>query len=299
MASWGSVYNGLRAQVINALSGYVPPANITIGYPATFIAQTSGQPSDLSSLSQTVSQAPLVFIYDRGMAKDVTRWIPRNVNSYTPVTPTINFSLTGNYLPSNGSVTLEITDSAAANDAIGVSFSTGSTNVGAVFTAATAVSKDSVATGLADEINGLGLSLNAVVDGNSITINNPTNTGFTITAATANISTALYEVHRVKRSTQVIVLANRPETLDTVSEPLVQLFGELEVTYGYDLSDGTYVRLMNAGDIMLWDNVLSNIARRDFMLTLEYGVNLQNVGYEVLASTLQFDNGFTLGENLQ
>lgn len=299
MASWGDVYRGLRGQIVTALTGYVQPQNVTIGYPATFIAQTSGQPGDIGALAQNVSRSPLVMIYDRGMAKDVTRWIPRRMTNWVATAPTLQASLDEDYLAPGGTVYLSVTSGAAANDAIGLSLATGTQTVGAVFTASGATTASGVASGLASEIDALGLPVTTLASGGTIEISNVGDAGYGLSLAIANVSTSLYEVHRVKRSTQVIVLANRPETLDTVSDQLSQLFGELEVTYGYDLSDGTYVRLINTGDIMLWDNVLSNIARRDFVLTLEYGVNLQSTGYEVLASQLQFDNGFVLDENLQ
>ncbi len=286
MASWNAVYQGLRGQVITALDGLVPASSITIGYPGTPIVQSSGQPSEVMALANQVSQSPMVMLYDRGMSRDVTRWIPRYVTAWETISPAITFSLPDTVLGTDP-LQLDFLSDAAANDAVGLNLSGFGLNTGAVFTASGGMSAASFASGITSvieqDLNGV---VSATVSGSSVTLQNQTTAPINLMINAANLGTALFEVHRVQRSVQVIALANRPSHLDLVGEPLAQLFGALEVYFGYELSDETWVRLINKGDIVLWDNVMHNIARRDWMLTLEYGVNLVDMGYPVLAPIL-------------
>jgi len=301
MSSWNAVYQGLRNQIIGALDGLVPANSITIGYSATFLLQTAGQPDNiLAQQAQTLDNSPIVMVYDRGMSRDVTRWIPYQATPWVVTEPEVTFSLASSYLSYDQSTTLDILTPGTAGDALGISVNGPGLMTGAVFTASGATSVDGFASGVASAVNEdlVGI-LSATVSGGTVILTNESAGDLILNANAANLASSLYEVHRVRRSAQVIVLANRPSALDMVGEPLAQLFGELEVTYGYQLPTGNYVRLINEGDIVLWDNVQANLARRDWMLSLEYGVDLTNTGYAVLAPALNLDVGFDLSINLQ
>jgi len=301
MSSWNAVYQGLRNQIIGALDGLVPANSITIGYSATFLLQTAGQPDNiLAQNAQTLDNSPIVMVYDRGMSRDVTRWIPYQATPWVVTEPEVTFSLASPYLSYDQSATLDILSPGAAGDALGISVNGPGLVTGAVFTASGATSVEGFASGIASAVNeDLAGILSATVSGGTVILTNESAGDLILNANAANLASSLYEVHRVRRSAQVIVLANRPSALDLVGEPLAQLFGELEVTYGYQLPTGNYVRLINEGDIVLWDNVQANLARRDWMLSLEYGVDLTNTGYAVLAPALNLDVGFGLSIDLQ
>lgn len=286
MASWQTLYQGLRDQIVPALNGIVLPENVTIGYPATSVAQTAGQP-DQSMINRGLlaQSSPLVMIYDRSMAKDVTRWLPHRITPWAEGVSTLAYYLYNNYVPSGGEIDLDITEPASINDALGVRFTNGTLTEGVVYGTSVPQTQAQVASGVATEINALPGYV-ATVSGATVTIQNNNVWAVTVQAAVGNVATSQYEVHRIKRSAQVLVMANRPTTLDLVGEPLSQLFGQLEVSYGFTLADTTWVRLINTGDIALWDNVNHNVARRDFMISLEYSVSILDTGYSVLAPLL-------------
>lgn len=286
MSSWNAVYQGLRNQVIAALDGLVSPSSISIGYFGTPIVQSTGQPSAVMELAGQVAQSPMVMLYDRGMSRDVTRWIPHYVTSWEVTPPSITYSPSDLLLSSTPNAIAFLT-SAAVNDAVAVTVSGFGVSTGAVFVASGAMSAAAFCEGMAEAVNSsLQGVLSATASGATLLLTNDTAGVLNITIESGNVASAQYEVHRVQRSVQIIALANRPSTLDTIGEPIAQLLGELEISYGYELPDTTWVRLINKGDIVLWDNVMHNIARRDWMLTLEYGVDITDMGYAVLAPIL-------------
>ncbi len=286
MSSWNAVYQGLRNQVITALGGLVSPSSISIGYFGTPIVQSAGQPSEIMDLANQVAQSPMVSLYDRGMSRDVTRWIPHHVTPWEVTPASVTFAPSSLLLSSTPNALAFLT-SAAVNDAVALNVSGFGVSTGAVYVASGAMSAAAFCEGLADVINSsLQGVLSATASGATLLLTNDTAGLLNIVVNSGNVASAQYEVHRTQRNVQVIAMANRPSTLDTIGEPLAQLFGELEITYGYELLDTTWVRLINKGDIVLWDNVTHNIARRDWMLTLEYGVDITDAGYPVLAPIL-------------
>ena len=290
MSSWNAVYQGLRNQVITALDGLVSPSSISIGYFGTPIVQSTGQPAEIMDLAGQVAQSPMVMLYDRGMSRDVTRWIPHYVTPWNITTPSITYSPSNLLLSSTPNALVFLT-SAAVNDAVALNVSGVGLSTGVVYVASGAMSAAAFCAGMAEAVNtSLQGVLSATASGATLLLTNDTTGLLSITVESGNVASALYEVHRVQRNVQIIALANRPSTLDTIGEPIAQLLGELEISYGYELPDTTWVRLINKGDIVLWDNVMHNIARRDWMLTLEYGVDITDMGYAVLAPILSQHN---------
>ena len=284
------MYQGLRNQVITALDGLVSPSSISIGYFGTPIVQSTGQPAEIMDLAGQVAQSPMVMLYDRGMSRDVTRWIPHYVTPWNITTPSITYSPSNLLLSSTPNALVFLT-SAAVNDAVALNVSSVGLSTGVVYVASGAMSAAAFCAGMAEAVNmSLQGVLSATASGATLLLTNDTTGLLNITVESGNVASALYEVHRVQRNVQIIALANRPSTLDTIGEPIAQLLGELEISYGYELPDTTWVRLINKGDIVLWDNVMHNIARRDWMLTLEYGVDITDMGYAVLAPILSQQN---------
>ena len=284
------MYQGLRNQVITALDGLVSPSSISIGYFGTPIVQSTGQPAEIMDLAGQVAQSPMVMLYDRGMSRDVTRWIPHYVTPWNITTPSITYSPSNLLLSSTPNALVFLT-SAAVNDAVALNVSGVGLSTGVVYVASGAMSAAAFCAGMAEAVNtSLQGVLSATASGATLLLTNDTTGLLSITVESGNVASALYEVHRVQRNVQIIALANRPSTLDTIGEPIAQLLGELEISYGYELPDTTWVRLINKGDIVLWDNVMHNIARRDWMLTLEYGVDITDMGYAVLAPILSQQN---------
>ncbi len=282
MSSWNDVYSGLRSNLITALSNIVQPANITIGFPASVVTLSAGQPV-VNTLTSVNTLGPLVVVYDRGMSKDVTRWLPRDVVDWVYGASTVSFSVNHLDIGPSGSGAVTVT-AAEPNDAIGVQLLNNNA-LGVTDVFQTATSATSVATAVASIINSAfpGI-LTAVSSGGSVVITNISSTAQAVNFAAANMAQSLYEVKRTRRSGHIVAMANSPQALDTIGEPISQMLGSMEVSYGYALPDGSYVRVVNTGDVNFWDNAVNNIARRDWMVDLEYGVTIQDNAYAVLAA---------------
>lgn len=282
MSSWNDVYSGLRSNLITALNGVVEPANVTIGFPASVVMLSSGQPVT-NTTNSINSLGPLVAIYDRGFSKDTTRWLPRDVVDWAYTAPTVSFSVNSLNIPPLGSGSVTVTG-AALNDAIGVQLLNNDVlGVTDVFMGETSASQ--VAASIASVIGGAFTGvLTATSSGGILTVTNISPTVQTVNFAAANMASSLYEVKRTRRSGHVVAMANSPQVLDTIGEPISQMLGYMETTFGYELPDGTYVRVINNADACFWDNALNNIARRDWLVELEYGVTMQDNAYAVLAS---------------
>ena len=284
MSSWHDVFAGLQAQVQSALSGLVPGEQIVIGYPPTVVLQNTGQ---LAATNQIFNgnNGPLVMIYDRGAATDVTRWMPRAVAQTPPPAPAVTYTVSQTFVPPNGTSTVTFDTGANADDAIGLSiYGRIETMAGVTYSAISAETSAVFASGFATAVNTTVPSLlSASVSGSQVTLTNVSGYAFNMQFASGNLGSELFEVHRTKRKAHIIMLANSPENLDTFGEPLSQALANLEITYGYELADTTWVQVINTGDLCIWNNALHNIFRRDWLLDLEYGVTLPLVEYPVLA----------------
>lgn len=282
MSSWFDVYSGLRNNLVTQLSGIVPAKNISIGFPSDPALLNTGQPN--AAPPAFTSKTPIVAVYDRGYSKDVTRWIPRFISDWNITAPAITFSQPSVSIPPLGSGNVTVLTSPQAGDTAAVTLQ-GNTKVGATTSFTSAVTPTQAAAQIVAAVNsGMSGVLSAVSSTATVTFTNLTNQAQVVGVTAANMASALFEVHRVKRNAQIIAFANSPQKLDTVGEPISQMLGTMEVYYGYTLPDGSMVRVVNAADACTWDNVLNNLARRDWLVDLEYGVTLNETGYEVLAA---------------
>ncbi len=282
MSSFYDVYNGLRGQLVTQLYNIVPDSSIVIGYPADAPMLNSGQITQAQSTF--APQFPLVTLYDRGFSQDVTRWLPRYISSWSNVPPGVTFSAASVFVPPGGTGTISVLTSAAPNDTAGVTIQNNAL-YGATTFFATPASAATVAAQIAAVVGGaFGGVLSATDSGSAITFANSSGNAVTVQLSAANVATNIFEVHRVKRHAQIIALTNSPQMLDTVGEPITQMLGQMEIYYGYTLPDGSMVRVINTADACFWDNALNNIARRDWLVDLEYGVTIKDNGYEVLAA---------------
>ncbi len=298
MASWLSVFQGLQSQMVSALSGLVTARNVLIGYPSTDLIQAVGQPGEQFS-GGTNPLSPTVCVYDRKVSKDTTRWLPHYVSAdgWEATPANVTFTPTSAYLSPGDTASFDFLNAAAANDAVGVTIGMG--NAGVVFTASGAMDAQTFSSNLASSINGeLSAYVVATASGSMLEMQNVSAADLSISLAAGNIATALLEIKRTERDAGVIALCNSQTVLSPVEDMISQTLASLQLDFGYEVTDGTYVRLVNYGDIAIWDNTLANIARHDWLISLEYGITVKEIGYPILAPILnrQFSNALgTLG----
>ncbi len=291
MSSWNDVYTGLVGNLQTTLAGLVPSENIGIGFPSMSVAMNSGQVNQVNPNSATLL-GPLVMVYDRGFARDVTRWIPRYISDWVVTASGVTFSAASVNIGPSGTGQITIQTGANVNDSVGVWVS-GLMQYGSTTGFSSATSASGVASAVASSVSSAFSGvLSATASGAVVTFTNMTTNNMLVNINTANVGSALYEVHRVRRNAQIVSLTNNPTSLDQIGEPISQMLGQMEVYYGYTLPDGSSVRVINSADACFWDNVQHNIARRDWLVELEYGVTMQDSGYPVLAAIGNLQQGY-------
>lgn len=287
MSSWHDVFSGLQNNVTAALAGVVDANSITLGFPPAAVTMNAGQVNTLGTASAN-PLTPLVMLYDRGFSHNATRWVPRYITDWNIVAPGVTLSVPMLNIGVNGLGSATVLTGAYANDAVGLWVSGNNTAGGTVVFNA-AASATSVASQIAAQISSVFVGkLSATNSGAIVTVVNLGAAPVTVNLNTANVGSALYEVKRVRRSTQIIALANNPDALDLIGEPISQMLGKMETSFGYVLPDGSYVRVVNPADACFWDNALNNIIRRDWIVDLEYGVTIVDEGFPMLVALLNW-----------
>jgi hypothetical protein len=210
-----------------------------------------------------------------------------------PAAPGVTAALNTGFLKPNGStVTATLSGTPNVNDA--VVFQAETVFAPAVLASATAVASESLTTlaaALTTQINS-GPYANALVTATStgpvITITNNSATGYNCGVNSGNVGSVLWENRRVERHVRVISWTKTEVIRQQVSDPVDGLLAQLENYWGYHLATGEGVRLIYRSDSYVEDAQLSDVYRRDFRISLEYGVTQLDTLYPVLATAFTF-----------
>ncbi len=275
MTTWRDALTGLYAAVQGAVDGFTMPLTVGIGYPPVTAPQNIAR------------GGALVMIYDRGVSHDVTRWIPKYIAPPALTLPGVTLEpLATPWIKPTSTLTLTFSGSPIAQDAFGIVFDGAAIFEGVTYTSAAAQPLSGFITQVAAAVNAdavlTGL-ITATASGNSVVLTSAASGLVNVIATTGNVGSSLREVHRTKREAQVIVMAQTPDIRDTVADAIDVTLAQLEIEFGLQLPDTSWVRVISAGDISLEENIRHNVYRRDFIVTLEYGVTYQDIGYTVLA----------------
>ncbi len=230
-------------------------------------------------------------IYDRNVAKDVTRWVPKTAVEPVVTAATVTVTLSNPFVDRSGTATLTFSPSAAINDAFGLAVS-GAIYGGATYAATAAMTASAFAAAVASAITTALPEIGAVASGDVVTLTNNSAGTLYLQATVGNQTSFLQEVHRTRREAQIIVAANTPNNRDLLADAIDETLATSEIDFGFTLADGTWVRVWNQGDISLDDNITHNVYRRDFVVGLEYGVTYQDLGYSVLAPLMYLQGGY-------
>lgn len=274
----GEALGLLREQVINALSVFTPEIPVGIGWPPE---------TQLADIARTKGRR--VSIFDRAASQNVTRWLqtePRSitvVDTHLTVTPALG-SLSGvTSLVLGGSVTV--------NDALALVVQHDVVTPGSVVVIAGPTDTlNTMAAALASAINSdptLSQWLSAVATGPQVDVTS--NGDYPFAARIANVANAKYETRRYNRQSFISVWAATPEDRELVSGVLESALGRLSTNFGAQTASGDWVRMFMTGDLYIDDPILRDLYRRDFYVSVEYGLTYTDLMYPVLVALCSLD----------
>ncbi len=284
-----SVLSTLEAAVIAATAGLTSSAPDSLGKPITVLTGI-GWPSQ-RTLQNNVRKGPqpqvLVTIYDRGLARDTTRWkVIELARTVTTATMTAAVSNSGT-LPGLGTATIQIGGPITPNDAVAVVFSQVKGTSNAVVQIAGATdTPNTVAANLAAALNSNANAsplMRAAATNNVVTLTSLIATPITFTANVGNGASRVREIGRRERHLQVVLWTRTEDDRNTIGAAIETEIATLEADFGLTFPDGTLGRLLYAGDQQFDDATLADTYRRDFMVSVEYPITTTDAIYAVLA----------------
>ncbi len=266
----------------------------------SIVVQTGIGWPNVQTLQNNVRIGPtystVISIYDRKMAKPSTRWAPKVLNeSEIPVTLVSTLSDT----TANPTDMLTITLSGTLTVGNAVSLVANNRAVPIQVGAVAVITEnmatlDDVASALADAINAdelISPMVSATSSGAVVMITNLASTPLVYSSNVGGTASRTEEVGRVLRQYQIVVWSPTAEVREIVCEPLESWLMGLDADFGMTFSDGTFGRVQYAGDYDIEDATLFDTYRRDFLMSIDYGITRQDVLYSVLAPVVQYGLG--------
>jgi hypothetical protein len=274
VAAFNNIYGQIQANI---------SATVQIG---------GGWPSKNHLDDITLGNYSLISVYDGDGTRNTTRWgrTPAALDTQ-PATPGVSAALSTTVLTAGKTATLTLTGTPNVGDAAVLSAQStlgpavlGSATTGAAETLA------QLATALAASIQSgayAAANLTAAAVGGVITLTNASGgPAYQLQANTGNVGSRLWENRRVERHVRVIVWTNSDANRQVVGDPLDVLFAQLSNYFGFALPTGEWVRLKYMSDTYVEDAQLADVYRRDFRISLEYGVNQTDLLYPILGTSL-------------
>ncbi len=276
--------------ISNSPDTFGKPLNVEVGlyWPSVKALQDNVRKNHPATTGPTA----LVTIYDRGLAADSTRWQSTLVGqTVTPATLTVTTS--EDYVQQLASMTLTFGGVPTVGDAVGIVLQPGIALAQAVVAIAgaadTSLTMAAQALALLQANPKIMTWVSASLSGNVLTLTSLlSGAPVTITANVGNGGTRSFEIGRRKRHFQIVVWTRTPDDRVTVGDPIETLIAGLEADFGLTFPDGTLGRLTFSGDTLHDQAVLSDTFRRDFFLCVDYGINVTDVTYSILAPISQY-----------
>lgn len=239
----------------------------------------------------------LIAIYDRRISKDSTRWSPKTVGmQVTAAGLTSSVSVVS--IAAGGSAVIALGGTVKANDAVScVLTNTGPIPHAQAADVVSAVATDTpstMATKLAAKINAdsvISTWVSAIASGADVTITNNSGHLLNIASYTGNNGVQVIELGRRLRQFQIAVWTRSEEEREAVGDPIESAIAGLQVNFGLLMPDGSSARVIYGSDHAFEDATLEDVLRRDFFLSVDYGITTQDYLYSVLAPIEQFATG--------
>ena len=230
---------------------------------------------DLTAILAQSGDQYQVTVYDRGTAKNETRYrpVPVQVTALPPPGTAAYVNV-----PS-GSV--EITVAAPSGTTAGINFwaFVGTPLHAALYQTKLYDKAPNIATGLAAAINALGApGVVATPSGGTFLVTGSPQLRCNVAGFGSVLSN---EVGRVDRSVQITVWANNPEIRWPLADAIISAVGTVDLPF-LTLSDGTGMRVRYATDFMVDTSQSSySLYEHHYVVTCEYGIVRDTVGYVV------------------
>lgn len=272
--------NLLATQLQSVTGGFTPAVTVAAGWPTL----------DFLTNSVAKAAATAVSIYDHGPSRDASRFMLYTANEVL-TTPGITAVVSQSFIVVNGTTTVTLGGSVVLNDAVAFVVSSGaaSTPQVVIVEAAVGATLASMAQALASGINTnlVGIA-SATVSGSVLTVINTSTSLLQIAANVGNLGTRYTEVDREIRQVQVDVWAPTDAIRTAVSRPIDQQLGYLDAHFGMQgvggtTDDGTWVRVRRLSSQFIDRDVLSDVYRWMWHVTLEYGITYEEQLYSVLS----------------
>ena len=281
--------NLLATQLQSVTGGFTPAVTVAAGWPTL----------DFLTNSVAKAAATAVSIYDHGPSLDASRFMLYTANEVL-TTPGITAVVSQSFIVVNGTTTVTLGGSVVLNDAVAFVVSSGaaSTPQVVIVEAAVGATLASMAQALASGINTnlVGIA-SATVCGSVLTVTNTSTSLLQIAANVGNLGTRYTEVDREIRQVQVDVWAPTDAIRTAVSRPIDQPLGYLDAHFGMQgvggtTDDGTWVRVRRLSSQFIDRDVLSDVYRWMWHVTLEYGITYEEQLYSVLSFIPSIQQGF-------
>ena len=272
--------NLLSTQLQTVTTGFTPAVTVAAGWPTL----------DFLTNSVAKAAATAVSIYDHGPSRDASRFMLYPANEVlTP--PGITATVSQSFIPVNGTAKVTLGGSVTLNDAVAFVASTSPTSTpqAVIVEAAAGATLASMAQALASGINSdLAGTASATVSGSVLTVTNTSTYILQIASNVGNLGTRYTEVDREIRQVQVDVWAPTDAIRTAVSRPIDQQLGYLDAHFGMQgvggtTDDGTWVRVRRLSSQFIDRDVLSDVYRWMWHVTLEYGITYEEQLYSVLS----------------
>lgn len=283
-------YSALVAQLETALASVSPAPVIGVGWPSENLLQ--------NTIAKGVNS--VVSLFDLNAARDATRFLLFTANEIDNPTGIVSV-VGGPLIPALGNATISLSGTVNQNDAVAAVIANGRL-VGAATTTAGSggATPTTMAAALAAAINAdatLSQWVSASANGAAVDLTNLTERLLSLASNVGNIGTRYQEVHRIVRMAQVDVWSPTAAARDTISRLVSGQLSYLDAHFGMTGgagTDGTYIRVRYLGDQLNDGEMLRDVYRQTFRVSLEYGETYQETIYSVLAQevTQQVNLGF-------
>lgn len=275
--NWRGILTAIGTDLTPLVAALSPVPKIGAGWPAV---------TALQGVAKGVG--PIISVFDRGIARDTTRWIDAPIVS--GAFPTIGLTtVIAQFIVGPGrSTTLTITGTPVFANGDAASFILtqsllGNVNAGIVYVVQTNDTLNTFTAGLAAAITtAFGSLVTAAAVNNVITITNNTSGIITLGSATGAGATMQQEVRRANRQVGIHVWAKTPDIRDSIGDIIEGRLSTLQRNFGYNFLDGTFGRVTFQSDVNVDDNTLQDVYRRDFFIGIDYGVTVADQVYTVL-----------------
>lgn len=296
MATLYTVLAALQEQISAVTTGLISISPDIAGQPINVMVGI-GFPSE-RTLQNNVRKVPptaIVTIYDRGLARDTTRWLPQRAG-YVSNPVGITATLSAPVIAHGSPAVLTLTGTPNVGDGVGLGgVAIKNEPIGVVATARQDDTAATLAASLAAAVNAdpnMSAVLKATAAGDAVTlaVNASQTVPSRLVRLAANVGNGAIEVMEVgrrDRGLQIVVWTRTEDDQNVIGDVIEIAIARMQMDFGLTFPDGTMGRLLFGGDHLLPNATLADTYRRDFLVSVDYPITVPRQLYAVLATIIQ------------